>query len=112
MAVDKVPDPNVDSVRISTALTSHSEVSHLISLSLPGLSDPVSTLINSGATSNFLARLWLLCHPLYWNPWISRSHCSSSMASLQLPGLSMSLLISLSRLLTARPSFSLLGDET
>src|SRR5882724_2982909 len=53
-AVDKVPDSIVDSVRISTTLTLHSEVSFLFSLSLPGLSDPVSTLINLGATSNFL----------------------------------------------------------
>src|SRR5882724_6154296 len=53
-AVDKEPDPIVDSVRISAALTSHSEVSFLISLTLPGLSDPVSALINLGATSNFL----------------------------------------------------------
>src|SRR5882724_4511618 len=54
MAVDKVPDPIVDSVRISAAITSHSEVSFLISLTLPGLSDPVPALIDSGATSNFL----------------------------------------------------------
>jgi len=54
MAVYKAPNPMVDSVRISAALTSHSEVSFLISLSLPGLSDPVSTLIDLGATSNFL----------------------------------------------------------
>src|SRR5882724_6251946 len=54
MAVDKVPDPLVDLVRISAALTSHSEVSFLISLTLPGLSDPVSALIDLGATSNFL----------------------------------------------------------
>src|SRR5882724_10120713 len=54
MAVDKVPDPIVDLVRISATLTSHSEVSFIISLTLPGLSDPVSALINSGATSNFL----------------------------------------------------------
>src|SRR5882724_6311239 len=54
MAVDKVPDPIVDSVQIRAALTSHSEVSFLISLTLPGLSDPVSALIDSGATSNFL----------------------------------------------------------
>src|SRR5882724_9264523 len=53
-AVDKVPDPIVDSVRISATLTSHSEVSFLISLTLTGLSDPVSALIDSWATSNFL----------------------------------------------------------
>ena len=53
-AVDSIPDPSVDLVRISAALTSHSEVSFLISLTLPGLSDPVSTLIDLGATSNFL----------------------------------------------------------
>src|SRR5882724_3354842 len=54
MAVDKVPEPIVDSVRISATLTSHSEVSFLISLTLPGISDPVSALIDLGATSNFL----------------------------------------------------------
>src|SRR5882724_9813058 len=54
MAVDKAPDPIVDSVQISAALTLHSEVSFLISLHLPRLSDPVSTLIDLGATSNFL----------------------------------------------------------
>src|SRR5882724_5227945 len=53
-AVDSIPDPSVDLVRISAALTSHSEVSFLISLTLPGLSDPVSVLFDSGATSNFL----------------------------------------------------------
>src|SRR5882724_9768150 len=53
-AVDSIPDPSVDLVRISAALTSHSEVSFLIPLTLPGLSDPVSALIDSGATSNFL----------------------------------------------------------
>src|SRR5882724_5922490 len=53
-AVDSIPDPSVDSVRISAALTSFSEVSFLISLTLPGLSDPVSALIDLGATSNFL----------------------------------------------------------
>src|SRR5882724_5250014 len=53
-AVDKIPDPIVDSVRISATLTLHSEVSFLISLTLPGLSDPVSALIDSEATSNFL----------------------------------------------------------
>src|SRR5882724_9932687 len=53
-AVDSIPDPSVDLVRISAALTSHSEVLFLISLTLPGLSDPVSALIDSGATSNFL----------------------------------------------------------
>src|SRR5882724_8974689 len=53
-AVDRIPDPSVDLVRISAALTSHSEVSFLISLTLPGLPDPVSTLINSGATLNFV----------------------------------------------------------
>src|SRR5882724_4672812 len=54
MAVDSIPDPRVDLVRISAALTSHSEVSFLISLRLPALLDPVSALIDSGATSNFL----------------------------------------------------------
>src|SRR5882724_9444035 len=54
MAVDRIPDPSVDLVRISATLTSHSEVSFLISLALPGLPDLVSALIDSGATSNFL----------------------------------------------------------
>ena len=53
-AVYEAPDPIVDSVRISAALTSHSEVSFLISLRLSGLPDPVSALIDSGATSNFV----------------------------------------------------------
>src|SRR5882724_2068986 len=53
-AVDKAPAPIVDSVQISATLTSHSEVSFLISLGLPGHLDPVSALIDSGATSNFL----------------------------------------------------------
>src|SRR5882724_3888340 len=53
-AVDSISDPSVDLVRISAALTSHSEVSFLIFLTHPGLSDPVSALIDSGATSNFL----------------------------------------------------------
>src|SRR5882724_9160226 len=54
MAVDKAPNPIVDSVQISTTLTSHSEVSFLISFRLPGLSNPVSALIDLGATLNFL----------------------------------------------------------
>src|SRR5882724_5774071 len=54
MAVDKIPDPIVDLVRISATLALHSEVSFLISLTLPGLSDPVSALIDLGVTSNFL----------------------------------------------------------
>src|SRR5882724_8162333 len=54
LAVNSIPDPSVDLVRISAALTLHLEVSFLISLTLPGLSDPVSALIDSGATSNFL----------------------------------------------------------
>src|SRR5882724_5295450 len=53
-AVGSIPAPSVDLVRISATLTSHLEVSFLISLTLPGLSDPVSALIDSGATSNFL----------------------------------------------------------
>jgi len=53
-AVYEAPDPIVDSVQISAALTSHPEVSFLISLQLPGLPDPVSALIDSGATLNFL----------------------------------------------------------
>src|SRR5882724_7767810 len=52
--VDSIPDPSVDLVRISATLTSHSEVLFLIFLTLPGLSDPVAALIDSGATSNFL----------------------------------------------------------
>src|SRR5882724_94855 len=54
MAIYEAPDPLVYSVQISAALTSHSEVSFLISLHLPGLSNPVSALIDSGATLNFL----------------------------------------------------------
>ena len=54
MAIYEAPNPLVDLVQISTALTSHSEVSFLISLHLPGLSDPVSALIDSGSTSTFL----------------------------------------------------------
>src|SRR5467141_2020669 len=54
MAVYEAPDPLVDSVQISTALTSQSEVSFLVLVQVPGLSDPVSSLIDSGATSNFL----------------------------------------------------------
>src|SRR5882724_10063942 len=53
-AVYEAPDPLVDLVQISATLTSHSEVSFLISLCLPGLSDPVSALIDLDATSNFL----------------------------------------------------------
>src|SRR5882724_12476916 len=53
-AVYEAPDPLVDLVQISSTLTSHSEVSFLISLCLPGLSGPVSALINLGDTSNFL----------------------------------------------------------
>src|SRR5882724_8832896 len=54
MAVYEAPNPLVDSVRISATLTSHSEVSFLISLHLPGLPNPVSVLNYSGATLNFL----------------------------------------------------------
>jgi len=54
MAVYEAPDPLVDSVQISATLTLHSEVSFLISLQLPGRLDPVSALIDSGATLNFL----------------------------------------------------------
>jgi len=39
---------------MNAALTSHSEISFLVLVWIPGLSDPVSVLINSGATSNFL----------------------------------------------------------
>jgi len=35
-------------------LPSHSEVSFLVSLQIPGLSNPVSELIDLGTTSNFL----------------------------------------------------------
>src|SRR5882672_13450 len=54
MAVYQDPDSPVDSVQISTALTSHSEVSFLVLVQIPGFPDPVSALIDSGATSNFL----------------------------------------------------------
>src|SRR5882672_897498 len=53
-AVHEAPDSSVDLVRISTALTSHSEVSFLVLVQIPGLPDPVLALIDSGATSNFL----------------------------------------------------------
>jgi len=53
-AVYQALDLSVDSVRISAALTSHSEVSFLVLVRIPGLADPVSVLIDSGATSNFL----------------------------------------------------------
>src|SRR5882672_1969346 len=36
------------------ALTSHSEVSFLVLIQIPGFPNPVSELIDSGATSNFL----------------------------------------------------------
>src|SRR5882672_11025066 len=52
--VHEAPDCPIDSVRISAALTSHSEVSFLVRIQIPGLPDPVSALIDSGATSNFL----------------------------------------------------------
>src|SRR5882724_13645559 len=54
MAVYEAPDPIVDSVQIHTTLPLHSEVSFLISLQLPGLPNPVSVLIDLGATSNIL----------------------------------------------------------
>src|SRR5882724_12221488 len=53
MAVYQAPNPIVDLVQIS-ALPSHSEVSFLVSLKIPGLSDSVSALIDLGVTSNFL----------------------------------------------------------
>src|SRR5882724_2356508 len=67
-AVDRIPDPSVDLVRISAALTSHSEVSFLISLTLPGLPDPVSALIDSGATSNFLDSSLAISPPFVLEP--------------------------------------------
>ena len=54
MAVHEAPDSPVDLVRISTALTSHSEVSFLVLIQIPGRPDPVSALIDSSAISNFL----------------------------------------------------------
>ena len=45
---------SVDSVQISAALTSHSEVSFLVLIRIPGLANPVSVLIDLGATSIFL----------------------------------------------------------
>src|SRR5882724_7056948 len=68
MAVYEAPDPIVDSVRISTALTSHSEVSFLISLRLPGHSDPVSVLIDLGATLNLLDSLLAASPPFVLEP--------------------------------------------
>jgi len=54
MAVYSAPDPPVDSVQLSSALTSHSDISFLVLIQVPSLSDHVSVLIDSGATSNFL----------------------------------------------------------
>jgi len=85
-AVDKIPDPFLDLVRISSTLTSHSEVSFLISLTLPGLSDLYLHSSIREPPQISWTHLWLLCQPLYWNPWIFQSHCASSMASLQPPG--------------------------
>src|SRR5467141_752214 len=53
-AVHEAPNPPVDSVQISAALTLHSEVSFLVLIQIPGLPNPISALIDSGATSNFL----------------------------------------------------------
>src|SRR5882672_11010280 len=50
----RLPNPPVYLVQISVALTSHSEVSFLVLIQIPSLPDPVSALIDSGATSNFL----------------------------------------------------------
>jgi len=52
--VHEAPDSPVDLVQISAALTSHSEVSFLVLIQIPGLPNPVSALIDYGATSNFL----------------------------------------------------------
>src|SRR5882672_6900074 len=54
MAVYQDPDSPVDSVQISEALTWCSEVSFLVLVQIPGFPDPVSALIDSSATSNFL----------------------------------------------------------
>src|SRR5882724_2632187 len=54
MDVYETPNPLVDSVQISVAITSHSEVSFLVSVQIPGLPNPASALIDSGAMSNFL----------------------------------------------------------
>jgi len=59
-AVYETPDPLVDLDQISPALTSNSEVSFLVSIQIPGLPDPVSALIDAGATSNHLSYL-VLC---------------------------------------------------
>jgi len=63
-AVYKAPNPIVDSVQISAALTSHSEVSFLIS-SAPWSSYPVSALMRFGCFLKFLGlvsgRLATLC---------------------------------------------------
>ena len=54
MVVYEAPNPLVDSVQISVALTSHSEVSFLVLVQIPGLPNSVSALIDLGSTSNFL----------------------------------------------------------
>ena len=39
---------------LHATLTSQSEMAFLVSLRLPGISNPILTLIDSGATSNFI----------------------------------------------------------
>ena len=68
MAAYEAPDPIVDSVQISATLISHSEVSFLISLQLPGLPDHVSALIDLGATLNFLDSSLATLHPFVLEP--------------------------------------------
>src|SRR5882724_5664700 len=106
-AVDKVPDPIVDSVQISAALTSHSEVSFLISLRLPGLSNPVSALIDSGATSNFLDSSLDTLPPFLMEPLdhtITLCLFNGKPATAGFIHESVNILVSF---LTARPSLSL-----
>src|SRR6266481_9090898 len=46
--------PIVYSASLYAALTSQSKISFLVPLLIPGLSEPISTLIDSGMTSNFI----------------------------------------------------------
>src|SRR5882724_9730648 len=54
MAVYQAPDSHVHLVQISSAVTTQSEASFLVLIQIPGLPHHVSTLIDSGAMSNFL----------------------------------------------------------
>src|SRR6266481_1888552 len=46
--------PTVYSASLYAALTSQSKISFLVPLRIPGVSEPILTLIDSGATSNFI----------------------------------------------------------